>query len=323
MPVTDEEAALAAIRALKELSAEQKEAKEQVDTILKSEDENPHVDIHELFALYNTLYFRSLLIPRVVVSWSKRLTVSAGMCELVKDQEGKFGPIRLKLSEALLKYRPREDIINTLLHEAIHAYFFITTSWRHARGDDGTGHGKGFLLLADAINNHGNYLITAYHTFHDEVDSYRTHVWQCDGPCRSQPPHFGLVKRTMNRAPGKSDFWWKKHEEECGGTYTKIMEPEPTKAQLSNLTALERAGRQKNKIDSWLKAGKMTETPDSNAIVTTLTSVERPTSMQRWLAGDKQPVVVPAKQLRVACPICDAQVAEADINNHLDTNHPI
>lgn len=323
MPVTDEEAAIAAISTFEELSQEQKEAKEKIDAILTARDENPHVDIHLLFTLYNTLYFRSFLIPRTVVSWSKRLTASAGMCELVKDEEGKFRRIRVKLSEALLKYRPREDTINTLLHEAIHAYFFITTSWRHARGDDGTGHGRGFQLLTDAINNHGNYLITVYHTFHDEVDSYRTHVWQCDGPCRSQPPFFGLVKRSMNRAPGKSDNWWTKHEEECGGTYTKIMEPEPTKAQLSSLSAMERAGRQKNKIDTWVKAGNKTGATDSNAILSTPASVERPPSMKRWLTDDEQPVVVPAKKLIVACPICDAQVAEADINNHLDTNHPM
>src|SRR5215469_4366333 len=188
MFVTDEEAAITAIRTLEKLSNEQNDAKASIDRILHSGDGNTHVDIHELFSLYNILYFRSLLLPRVEVSWSKRLTLNVGMCELVKDDEGKYRRIRLKLSEPLLKYRPREDTINTLLHEAIHAYFFITTSWRHARGEDGTGHCAGFLLLMDAINTHGDYLVTVYHTFHDEVDSYRTHVWQCNGPCRSQPP---------------------------------------------------------------------------------------------------------------------------------------
>ena len=96
----------------------------------------------------------------------------AGLCELFKDPStGKFTRIRLKMSTPLLQYRPRFDIINTLLHEAIHAYFFITTSWRHSRGDDGTGHGEGFQLLADAINSHGNYEVTVFHTFHDEVVS--------------------------------------------------------------------------------------------------------------------------------------------------------
>ena len=249
--MTDEDAALLAISTLSDLSAEQLSSQEAVARTLASDD--PFIDIQELFRLFNVLYFRNLLLPRVEVSWSSRLTLCAGMCELGKDDEGKYTRIRLKLSEPLLKFRPREDTINTLLHEAIHAYFFITTSWRHSRGDDGTGHGEGFLLLADAINNHGDYLVTVYHTFHDEVDSYRTHIWQCSGPCQDQPPFFGLVKRSMNRAPGKGDSWWKRHEQECGGSYTKIAEPELTKEQVRKLSAKERAGRQKNKIDSWLK----------------------------------------------------------------------
>jgi hypothetical protein len=109
----------------------------------------------------------------------------AGLCELSKDPAtGKFTRIRLKMSTPLLQYRPRADTINTLLHEAIHAYFFITTSWRHARGDDGTGHGEGFQLLADAINSHGSYEVTIFHTFHDEVVSPRdsaslTNMYSC------------------------------------------------------------------------------------------------------------------------------------------------
>lgn len=197
----------------------------------------------------------------------------AGLCELSKDPTtGKFTRIRLKMSTPLLQYRPRSDTINTLLHEAIHAYFFITTSWRHSRGDDGTGHGEGFQLLADAINSHGNYEVTIFHTFHDEVvsvslvvfytkqtlritiqDSYRTHVWKCNGPCKDRPPYFGLVKRSMNRPPGKSDSWWTRHEAECGGTYTKIQEPAPTKKKIESMSKKERAGRQKNKLDGWLK----------------------------------------------------------------------
>lgn len=124
-------------------------------------------------ALYHPLYLINL--PRRQSLTSR---VLVGICELVREPNNgnKYSRVRLKLSEPLLKYRPRSDVLNTLLHESIHAYFFITTSWRHSRGDDGTGHGSGFLLLADAINNHGGYEITVYHTFHDEVDSYRTHI---------------------------------------------------------------------------------------------------------------------------------------------------
>ncbi|RAR11162.1 zinc finger rad18 domain-containing protein [Stemphylium lycopersici] len=242
MSTIDEHAALRAIATLERLSSAQQDALRAVTAIVSNGE--PFVDVHELFALYDTLYFRALLLSRVQC---------AGICELSKDPEsGKYTRIRLKLSTPLLQYRPRSDTINTLLHEAIHAYFFITTSWTHSRGDDGTGHGVGFQLLADAINSHGNYKVTIYHTFHDEVNSYRTHVWKCNGPCHTQPPFFGLVKRSMNRAPAKSDTWFAKHQAECGGTYTKIQEPAPTKKQLQAMTAKERAGRQKNKLDTWV-----------------------------------------------------------------------
>ena len=130
MVITDEDAAAQAIGSLDPLSAEQEEAASKVKAILESHD--PFIDIHELFSLYNTLYFRSLLLPRVEVSWSPRLTLCAGICELVRDPSNgnKFTRIRLKLSEPLLKFRPRSDVIDTLLHESLHAYFFVTTSWR-------------------------------------------------------------------------------------------------------------------------------------------------------------------------------------------------
>lgn len=306
MPVTDEESAIQAIATLNELSDQQKDAKAKINTTLTSNE--PFIDIHELFSLYNILYFRSLLLPRVEASWSARLTLCAGICELVRDPNNgnKYTRIRLKLSEPLLKYRPRSDTVNTLLHEAIHAYFFITTSWRHSRGDDGTGHGAGFLLLADAINNHGaehGYEITVFHTFHDEVDSYRTHIWQCDGPCRSQAPFFGLVKRSMNRAPGKSDTWWSKHQAECRGTFTKIAEPELSKAQVEKLSGLERAGRQANKIDGWVKSSDVAKRKRSP-------SAESEDAAKRT-------------EYFVACPICEESVAGAQINRHLDQSHAL
>jgi hypothetical protein len=260
----------------------------------------------------------------------------AGICELSKDPStNKFTRIRLKLSTPLLQYRPRSDTINTLLHEAIHAYFFITTSWKHSRGDDGTGHGVGFQLLADAINNHGNYEVTIYHTFHDEVDNYRTHVWHCDGPCQTQPPFFGQVKRSMNRAPGKTDTWWARHEADCGGTYTKISEPELTKKQLQSLSGKERAGRQKNKLDSWIKASKKGGSTDSDiSLKAKLPGKKDETSIAKDAvvsssAGQKRPldvevvddVVVVGKKSLVECPICTMRVADTEINDHLDARH--
>lgn len=312
MVITDKDAATQTIETLLSLSTEQKEVASKLESVLKSSD--PFIDIHELFALYNTLYFRSLLLPRVQVSWSPRLTLCAGICELVRDPDdgNKFTRIRLKLSEPLLKFRPRSDVIDTLLHEAIHAYFFVTTSWRHSRGEDGTSHGEGFLLLADAVNNHGGYGISVFHTFHDEVDSYRTHIWECNGPCKSMPPFFGLVKRSMNRAPGKGDSWWAKHLEECGGSFAKIAEPDMSKEQVERLSGLQRAGRQKNKIDGWITGQKRLRSPlEAGDLVNESHELE-----------DE----VVSKQMKkdhasVECPICEAAIAHDDINEHLDRYH--
>jgi hypothetical protein len=75
MPVTDEDAALAAVASLQleKLSAEQQDALQAINTIIH--DGEPFVDVHELFAHYNVLYFRKLLLPRVQVIWSPRLTL--------------------------------------------------------------------------------------------------------------------------------------------------------------------------------------------------------------------------------------------------------
>ena len=323
MAITDEEAAVQAINAFAstdELSKERNEANARVRTIVSSDE--PFIDIHTLFGCFDTLYFRNLLVPRVEVSWRPKLTLCAGMCELVRDpaNSNKYTRIRLKLSEALLKYRPRSDVIDTLLHEAIHAYFFVTTDWKHVRGDDGSGHGEGFVLLADAINSHGGYGVSVYHSFHDEVDSYRTHVWQCNGSCAGEAPFFGLVKRSMNRPPSKNDLWWLEHQKNCGGTFTKIAEPELSKDQLRRLTPMQRAGRQTNKIDSWITQPEQQSHPGVKAHVGQSVSSLDITSEHSERDEDgalNSEGVSP----ETACPICNKPVTMQDINAHLDREH--
>jgi hypothetical protein len=75
MPVTDEDAALAAVASLQveKLSAEQQSALQAINTIVH--DGEPFVDVQELFVHYNVLYFRKLLLPPVEVIWSPRLTL--------------------------------------------------------------------------------------------------------------------------------------------------------------------------------------------------------------------------------------------------------
>ncbi|KAK8240253.1 SprT-like family-domain-containing protein [Phyllosticta capitalensis] len=321
--LSDEDAAALAIAQLDRLSQPQLSAAASIARLLSNEAE-PHADIHQLFALYDSLYFRDLLLPRVEVSWSPRMTLCAGICELIKDSNGHFTRIRLKLSEPLLKFRPRSDTVNTLLHESIHAYFFVTSSWRHSRNDDPSGHGTGFQMLASAINTHGGYDVTIYHSFHDEVNNYRTHVWKCNGPCRDRPPYFGLVKRSMNRPPGKSDYWWGKHQLQCGGTYTKIAEPEKNAKQLKSLSAKARAGRQNNKIDGYVKQDP--EPTDSNVkgtssnVGSSETTNNMASKSKRRLSDDGE-ARQDSKKTLLQCPICNAPVTEQDVNHHLDSVH--
>ena len=61
------------------------------------------------------------------------------------------------------------------------------------------------------------------------MNEYRQHWWKCNGPCQHKPPYYGIVKRAMNRPPSNKDSWWGKHQETCGGTYTKIKEPDDYK----------------------------------------------------------------------------------------------
>ncbi|KAJ1153927.1 hypothetical protein NDU88_006685 [Pleurodeles waltl] len=141
----------------------------------------------------------------------------AGVC----SYEGRGGLCSIRLSEPLLKLRPRKDLVETLLHEMIHALLFVTHNNR-----DHDAHGDEFCKHMRRINGITGAKISVYHNFHDEVDEYRKHWWLCNGPCQKKRPFYGYVKRAMNRPPSANDPWWAEHKQTCGGTFTKIKEPE-------------------------------------------------------------------------------------------------
>lgn len=154
------------------------------------------------------------------------MTLCAGICIFKGGND-----VTIRLSEKLLQYRQFQDHVDTLLHEMIHAYLFLTKRIR-----DHDGHGADFQFHMQRINQLAGSRITVYHNFHDEVDYYRKHVWQCTGVCAQSPPYFGLVKRAMNRKPSPADYWWKQHESSCGGVFVKISEPTPNTSQGTQLT---------------------------------------------------------------------------------------
>ncbi|XP_034435879.1 sprT-like domain-containing protein Spartan [Hippoglossus hippoglossus] len=177
---------------------------------------DPSPDVRAMFLDFNHTFFWGKL-SGVEVKWSPRMTLCAGVC----SYEGRGGLCSIRLSEPLLKLRPRKDLVQTLLHEMIHALLFVTQNNR-----DRDGHGPEFCKHMNRINDATGTNISVYHSFHDEVDVYRQHWWRCNGPCQNRKPYFGYVKRAMNRVPSSLDPWWENHRRTCGGTYTKIKEPE-------------------------------------------------------------------------------------------------
>jgi len=323
MPPTlsDDEAATIAIATFSHtaLCPAQLEAIATIATQLASEA--PFVeDLVTLFTAYSTLYFRSLLQTTTTLAWSTRMTSCAGTCSLLTDKATKRPADPRKcavhLSEPLLKFRPRSDTLNTLLHEMIHAYLFIAGG-RHVRGDDPTGHGSGFQRMAFAINEHGGYSITSTHTFHDEVESYQTHVWQCTGSCRELPPYWGVVRRAMNRPPGPSDTWFGEHQRKCsGGKWIKVSEP-PPKAKPAKAVPV-----QKNKIDQWARKEGSSKNGSGQSGKRALPS---DSENEGRASGDKRPKVKdspsPPLEILVECPVCPVRIVERDINIHLDKVH--
>lgn len=155
----------------------------------------------------------------VELEWSKKMYQCAGICYLKKSAA--FMACTIRLSEPLLKLRSRKELVETLLHEMIHAWNFI-----NGIQEENGGHGQKFLAKMHEINKKTGTNITVYHTFHDEVELYKKHWWRCEGACRERKPFYGYVKRVANRAPGPNDLWWKSHQSTCGGNFIKIKEPE-------------------------------------------------------------------------------------------------
>uniref|UniRef100_A0AAV2KE57 SprT-like domain-containing protein n=1 Tax=Knipowitschia caucasica TaxID=637954 RepID=A0AAV2KE57_KNICA len=224
-----------------------------VDASWETLDPNP--DVRSMFLEFNETFFWGKL-SGVEVKWSPRMTLCAGVC----SYEGRGGLCSIRLSEPLLKLRPRKDLVETLLHEMIHALLFVTQNNR-----DRDGHGPEFCKHMDRINDATGTKISIYHSFHDEVDVYRQHWWRCDGPCQSRKPYFGYVKRAMNRAPSRLDPWWEDHRRTCGGTYTKVKEPEGYGKKKSNKKEKDKTAPSEKPASSFGKEKNENSKPSTSA----------------------------------------------------------
>ncbi|XP_055342034.1 uncharacterized protein LOC129590707 [Paramacrobiotus metropolitanus] len=173
---------------------------------------DPTPDIHALFRKFDADYFWNTLW-KVKVKWTNRLMRYAGV----------FGrrECLIALSLPLLKFRPRKDLVATLLHEMIHAYLFVTNNQ-----DNDDWHGYNFREQMFRVNKLSGANITVSHRYLLEMEYFRQHIWRCNGPCQFCKPHFGYFRRTRNQPPGPADYWWVSHAKICNGLFIEIKEPQ-------------------------------------------------------------------------------------------------
>ncbi|CAH1979681.1 unnamed protein product [Acanthoscelides obtectus] len=247
---------------------------------------DPTPNIQNLFKEFNKKYFCGK-IKGVTVVWGKLLD-EAGVT-IFRERDGrKDYDCRIVLSAPLLRLRPRSDLINTLLHEMIHAFLFVTFNKR-----DRAEHGTEFKKHMRRLNTAAGTAITIYHEFHDEVDLYtKQHWWRCNGPCQTWRPNFGLVRKMRNKPPGSQDRWWATHTRKCGGTFIKVRQPgdmdaKPVKMATKGKKAVKKGPQPRG---SKRRAG---------------------CSLETAIVGKRSRSISP-------CPACDEIVDMHFINEHLD-----
>ena len=103
---------------------------------------DPTPDLHALFLEFNQTFFWGKLVM-CEVRWSPRMYTCAGICRYSPRE--RFCTIGISIP--LLKLRPRKDLVETLLHEMIHAFLFITDN-----NDNHDGHGPEFHKHMYRIN---------------------------------------------------------------------------------------------------------------------------------------------------------------------------
>lgn len=184
--------------------------------VVKSKLVKSDPKISELFNKLDKSYFNGKLTKSgVQVDWSKEITTCTGLCKSYHDVN-----CLIRLSQPLLRNRPQTVLVETLLHEMIHALLLVTN-----QDHDHEFHSEAFHRNMRRINREGSYNITVDHTFH-ELHNDERYIWKCNGSCNKFKPFYGLIRRTTNRPPGPEDSFYSEHEKHCNGTFIKIFDRE-------------------------------------------------------------------------------------------------
>lgn len=116
-------------------------------------------------------------------------------------------------------------------------------------------------------------------------------------------------------------------------------EPDLSKEQLRRLTGMERAGRQRNKIDGWVRTPSRVEeigvaAGEREAMKVIEKVTDRPSACDKRrprmmsddcgkAEGETEDENPRAKKRTLAsCPICDMPMFVELVNDHIDVNHP-
>lgn len=137
---------------------------------------DPCPNIKAMLIEFDRLYFYSK-IGTCRIEWSKRMTRCAGYFYSKYNNNNEASMV-IRLSEPLLKFRPRQNLVETLLHEMIHAYMFATSSQEWINR---SVHGNEFKSHMNRINQLAKTNVTVYHDFYDEMNYCKKHVWKCNG----------------------------------------------------------------------------------------------------------------------------------------------
>ena len=118
-------------------------------------------------------------LPAISIEWSSRLTASAGLFvsqvgprSLWVSSSYRHGDARvIRLSSALLRGEPEDELQRTLAHEMIHQWEFDIRKRRPS-------HGPIFREMMDRMNAEG-LGIAIRHQLNANVQAWNRYAWQC------------------------------------------------------------------------------------------------------------------------------------------------
>lgn len=163
-----------------------------------------------MWQMLNSRYFEGSL-PPIDITWSRRLTSSAGMfVSSVGPRHPHKKPTHrlIRLSTPLLSSEPDWEIYTTLAHEMIHQWQFDVLK-RHAN------HDKDFHRKMQEMNRDG-LGITIHHSMKDAVQALCKYTWSCK-TCGNLYHRQRRTIRPRRHLCGR-----------CGGRLREVRTPQPS-----------------------------------------------------------------------------------------------